>query len=117
MLIKSIGSRECFPAGFTHSANGVQQSFSSKDVCHEVRRDTSTKNEEEIQKQEIKNLKTFYISKMDKATAKENLFHFFSRHPSHLRHPSQAEHPHRPRHPSHPRHPMWPHPGGHTQLG
>jgi hypothetical protein len=36
MLIQSIGSRECFPAGFTRNPKDVLRSFSNRDVCHKV---------------------------------------------------------------------------------
>jgi hypothetical protein len=75
MLFRSIGSCEYFPQA-SHTVLIERRTLLAAGTS--AMKYTRTKNQQEIKKQEIKNLKTFCISENDNATAKENQFHFFS---------------------------------------
>jgi hypothetical protein len=75
MLFRSIGSCEYFPQA-SHTVLIERRTRLAAGTS--AMKYTRTKNQQEIKKQEIKNLKTICISENDNATAKENQFHFFS---------------------------------------
>ena len=70
--------------GFTQASHTVTMACRARLATQtSAMKYTRTKNEKEIKKQEIKNLKTICKAKMASATDKETQFHFFEWHAPH----------------------------------